>query len=175
MTRPARPIELEELIGLLAHDDADVVALAIEIFREMKSLDTLAVDQWLELVEKANPSVLEAIVELLERFVDSERVTLAQVVRLARCRRLPVARVGLEWLATKVPQHAADDALVAESHGGGVRAVAGADRASGSRSGSARPRGSTRAGCSSFWTAGMRMCVPRGSTGSGRNRVFATT
>ena len=105
-------VKLEELIGLLAHDDGDVVALAIEVFREMKSIGTLAVDQWLELVEKANPSVLEWIVELLERSVDSERVTLAQVVRLARCRRVPAARMGLKWLANKVPQHAADDALL---------------------------------------------------------------
>jgi hypothetical protein len=105
-------VKLEELIGLLAHDDADVVALAIELFREMKSLDTLDVDQWLELVEKANASVLEWIVELLERFVDSDRVTLAQVVRLARCRRVPVARVGLKWLSNKVPQHAEDDRLL---------------------------------------------------------------
>jgi hypothetical protein len=105
-------IKLDELIELLAHEDSEVAALAIELFREKKSIGTLAFEQWLELVEEANPSVLDTIALLLERFVDPERLSLAQVVRLARSRVVPAARMGLKWLSNKVPLHAADDALL---------------------------------------------------------------
>ena len=77
-----------------------------------KGLEAVDAERWLELVEGANPAALEVIVELMRRHVNAARLTLAQVVRLAGGRPLPVARLGVEWLKTRVPRDEAEDRLL---------------------------------------------------------------
>jgi hypothetical protein len=101
-------IRLEELLTLVGHEDPDVVAFAAECLREAEGLDALDLGCWLELVETANPASLSTIVELIRLHVDARRPTLEQVVRLAAIRPLPLARLGLELLGTRLPRDQAE-------------------------------------------------------------------
>jgi hypothetical protein len=104
--RPALP--LSGWIGLLGHDDPEVVALAAEMLDGLEGLDALGVDQWLALAESTHPVALEAVCELVGRHVRPEEVTLDQATRLAGLRALPVARLGLSWLKGKDVRSADD-------------------------------------------------------------------
>jgi hypothetical protein len=97
---------LEDRLGLLEHDDPEVVGLAAEMLRDDSSLKSVPVDRWLQLVEAANPAALDLLTELMGRLIDPAHVTLADAVRLARSRPLPTARLGLSWLRTKAPASA---------------------------------------------------------------------
>jgi hypothetical protein len=99
----AATIRLDELLGLLGHDDPDVVALAAERLREAKGLEAIDAERWLELAETTSPAALAAIVELMRVHVDERRLTFDQVVRLAAMRPVPLARLGLEWLRKTAP------------------------------------------------------------------------
>jgi hypothetical protein len=94
---------LDELFALLAHEDAEVAALAAELLRGAEGLEAIGADRWLALTETSSPSALEVVCELLERHLQPERLALAEAARLAASRRLPVARLGLSWLRTKTP------------------------------------------------------------------------
>ena len=84
--------------------------------------------RWLDLLEKANPAALEVIVELMQRHVDTARLTLGEVVRLAASRPLPVARLGLECLRTRVPVDEAEDRLLLSLTEAQCEPLRGADR-----------------------------------------------
>jgi hypothetical protein len=101
-------IQVDELLTLLGHEDPDVVALASELVREAKGLEALGVERWLDVVETANPAALEVIVELMRHHVNAGGLTLEQVVRLTASRPLVLARLGLEWLKSHVPQDEAE-------------------------------------------------------------------
>jgi hypothetical protein len=105
-------VGLEDLFLLVANEDSDAVTLAVELFREAKGLESLDVERWLELLEEARPESLEVIVELMRRHVNAARLTLAQVVRLTAARPLPVARLGVDWMKTRVPRDEAEDRLL---------------------------------------------------------------
>ena len=100
-------ITLDELLDLLVHDDPELVSFAGERLEAARDLGAVSEDRWLELIETANPSALEAIAALMRRHLDARRLSLDQVVRLAASRPLPVARLGLEWLSGRRPH---DDA-----------------------------------------------------------------
>jgi hypothetical protein len=102
---PALPasLPLEDLLALLAHEDAEVVALAAEALRGKPGLDHLDLETWLRLLETPNPAALEILCELMQAHVAPDRVTLEQAVGLARRRALPIARLSLAWLQTKTP------------------------------------------------------------------------
>jgi hypothetical protein len=95
---------LEGWIGLLGHDDPEVVKLAAEVLRGAEGLDAFGADRWLALVDSASPSTLEVVCELVGRYVRPEEVALEQAARLASLRPLPVARLGFYWLKAKSPR-----------------------------------------------------------------------
>jgi hypothetical protein len=97
----AAVIPLEERLGLLGHDDSEVVALAADLIRDDPGLKEIPPERWLALVEGASPASLEVLAEMTERYVPPERVSVAQAVRLAMSRPLPLARLGFRWLQTK--------------------------------------------------------------------------
>jgi hypothetical protein len=101
-------IRIDEVLRLLSHQDPDVVAFAAELVREAKGLEALGVERWLELLETIRPEALEVVVDLMRRHVDCEQLSLDQVVGLSGSRPLPVARLGLEWLRTRVPRDPAE-------------------------------------------------------------------
>ncbi len=94
---------LEERLGLLEHDDPEVVSLAGDMLRDDPSLRDVPLERWLQLVETANPAALDLLCELMNRLIAPEQVTLTEAVRLAKSRPLPTARLGLAWLQTKSP------------------------------------------------------------------------
>lgn len=94
---------LDERLGLLVHDDPDVVEFTAELLRDDPALKEVTPEHWLHLAETANPVALDILCELMERLVAPERVTLAEAARLAMLRPFPVARLGLRWLQTKHP------------------------------------------------------------------------
>jgi hypothetical protein len=97
--RPGLP--LDGWLDLLGHSDPEVVALAARIVPGLDGLETIHVDRWLTLAELTDPTALEAIGTLIGRHVRAEQVTLAQAVKLASSRALPVAKVGLAWLKSR--------------------------------------------------------------------------
>ena len=100
----AAVMSLEELLAWLGHDDAEVVDLAAELLRNAPGLDALSADRWLELAETSNPAALELICELMERHLRPESLSLAEAVRMASSRPLPLARLGLRLLQGRVPR-----------------------------------------------------------------------
>jgi hypothetical protein len=101
-------LPLAELLALLGHEDAEVVALGAEALRGATGLERVSLDQWLHLLETPNPAVLEILCQLMVTHLRPEQVTLEQAVALARRRSLPVARLGFTWLRAKVPATEAD-------------------------------------------------------------------
>lgn len=100
-------VTIDELLGLLSHDDPEAVAFAAERLETARDLGTLAPERWLGLIETASSTALDTVVALMRRHLDPRGLTLDQMVRLAALRPLPVARLGLEWLSGREPR---DDA-----------------------------------------------------------------
>ena len=87
----------------MGHADGEVAQLAAAGLRAAPSLGLITVEQWLGLLEAANPQTLELLCELIVQRLDAGSVTLDQAVKLACSRPLPVARLGLTWLQAKKP------------------------------------------------------------------------
>jgi hypothetical protein len=104
--RPA--LSLDGWIGLLGHEDPEVVGLAAGVLDQFEGLETLGVDSWLALAESTHPEALGRLCELIGRNVRPEEVTLEQAVRLAGLRPLPVAKLGFSWLQAMTPREPAD-------------------------------------------------------------------
>jgi hypothetical protein len=98
----------DELFALLAHHDPAVVGLAVEVIRAGGGLAAFDVERLLDLLQTPNPETMEILSSLLTDCVGAERVTLAQAVRLAGSRPLPLARLGFAWLRDKSPASEAD-------------------------------------------------------------------
>ena len=96
-------LPVEELLGLLTHEEAEVVALAAEALRHAPGIEQVSVACWLELLRTPNPDALATLCELTATYVLPEQVTLIQAARLARSRPVPLARLGLRWLGGKTP------------------------------------------------------------------------
>jgi hypothetical protein len=96
-------LPLPELLALLGHEDPELAALAAEGLRQSPALGGLTVEDWLALLETANPQTLDLLCELMVRHLDGSAITLPRAVKLACSRPLPVARLGLAWLRAKQP------------------------------------------------------------------------
>ncbi len=94
---------LEDLLGLLTSDLAEVGALAGEYLNEHAGTATVPPDRWLKLLETATPAALDVICSLVSKFVRPEQASLEQVVSLACSRPVPVARLGFRWLQQRQP------------------------------------------------------------------------
>jgi hypothetical protein len=101
-------LPLSRLLALLAHEDPALAALAAEGLRKSPALAVLTLEQWLGLLDTANPLTLDVLCELMIARLDPATVTLAQAVRLAMSRPLPVAQLGLAWLRSKQPANVDD-------------------------------------------------------------------
>jgi len=101
-------VGLEEIFVLLGHDDSEIAIWAIELLGATAELAAIGTARWLSLVETAGPAALERLTELMARHVDPEQLSFADAVRMAASRPLPLARLGLSWLKTKMPQSDVD-------------------------------------------------------------------
>ena len=101
-------LPLVELLGLLSHEDVEVVAIAAEALRQAPGLDRLSVARWLELLEAKQTLAIEVICELMATHLRPNQLKFDQAVRLASSRVLPVARLGLKFLQAHAPKSEAD-------------------------------------------------------------------
>jgi hypothetical protein len=103
-----RKLVLVELLGLLAHSDEEVVALAAEALEEMPGLDQVSLDLWFALLKTENLTALAAICALMAKHVPPAKVTLEQAIAMAMSRPSPVAKLGLAWLEQRQPASEAE-------------------------------------------------------------------
>ncbi len=96
-------LPLPRLLAMLSHDDAELAALAAAGLRQSPAVASLTVEQWLGLIDSANPQALDILCELMFARIDPAAVTLEGALRLAASRPVPVARLGLAWLQSKQP------------------------------------------------------------------------
>ena len=101
-------LPLPELLTLVVHDDLEISQLAVEALRQSAALPLLRVEDWLKLIETANPQLLTVLCELVEQHVSADKVTLAQCVSLTSSRPVPLARLGLSWLRSRTISSAAE-------------------------------------------------------------------
>jgi len=101
-------LPLPELLALVVHDDVELSELAVDALRKSTELPFLRVEEWLKLIETANPQTLSVLSELMAQHLAADKITLAQNVRLASSRPVPVARLGLKWLRDRVVSSAAE-------------------------------------------------------------------
>ncbi len=99
---------VDELLALLAHEDAEVVSLAAEALRQRPDLQSLSPERWLAFLETPNSAALDILCELIGQYLKPDQVSLDQSVRLAASRPLPVARLGFTWLQSKQVETEAD-------------------------------------------------------------------
>ena len=64
-------------------------------------------ERWLAVAETASPESLATLAEIMGQHLAPDRVSLGDAARLAACRPLPLARLGLNWLKARAP--ASDD------------------------------------------------------------------
>jgi hypothetical protein len=86
------------LLGLVDHPDPDVAALGFDLLERHADLAAVPVEAWLARLGGDDLERLERLSQLLERRLDPGRATLADAVKLAVHRSLPVARLGLALL-----------------------------------------------------------------------------
>jgi hypothetical protein len=99
----AAAVGVEDRIRLLGHVDPEIVAFAADWLRASRDLGTVSPERWLAVVETASPESLATLTEIMGQHVDPGQVALADAARLAACRPLPLARLGLTWLKAKAP------------------------------------------------------------------------
>jgi hypothetical protein len=97
-------IDVRELIAMLSHADPRVQEFAADLFREHKSLATLRIETWLELLEQSNPTVLTLICTAMQKHVSIDRLDNGQMIALTCARPVSVARMGLEMLKQRHQQ-----------------------------------------------------------------------
>ncbi len=96
-------IGIDEVLGLLGHDDEEVVAYAAEWLRGADDLSSVQPERWLAIAEAASPGGMEILAEIMGRRIAPERVSIAAAARLAAVRPVPLARLGLGWLRAQSP------------------------------------------------------------------------
>lgn len=110
-------IALDELLNLLAHNDASIQAFAVERFNQHPDLEKIGIDAWLKLVNQADVSVLATVCDALRKNVNADRLTADQMLKLACAQRFPAAQLGFEFLKQRhleTPLSADDFAALAD-------------------------------------------------------------
>jgi hypothetical protein len=101
-------VPLAQLVELVGHEDPALAALAAEGLRKAPALASLSTEQWLALLDTANPQTLDVMCELMIERLDRSVIALAEAIRLAASRPLSVARLGLALLRGKQPANRDD-------------------------------------------------------------------
>jgi hypothetical protein len=96
------------LLTLTDHADPDVAALGFDMLERHADLASVPVETWLARLGGDDLERLQRLSSLLARRLDPGRVTLADAVKLALHRSLPVARLGLTLLRNRGPRGEAD-------------------------------------------------------------------
>jgi hypothetical protein len=105
LTAARAVVGAEDVLGLFAQDDPEVVAFAVEWLREAEALARVGAERWLAVAEAASPAALADLAELMARQIAPDRIALGDAARLAAGRPLPMAQLGLGWLKARVPNN----------------------------------------------------------------------
>ncbi|MCE9561857.1 MAG: hypothetical protein K8U57_07365 [Planctomycetes bacterium] len=101
-------LSLDELLDWVVSDNSVLNDLAIEALERAGGFEKIPVERWLQLVDRAKPDLLDRICEMVARAVKPEQVSFVEAVRLAMQRPVPLARLGVAFLAGKKPTNAAE-------------------------------------------------------------------
>ncbi len=91
----------EDLLKLLDHEDEEVQHFGAELLKTAAGLEKLPVSGWLRLLKTRNLSALQIIADCFVKFVQPERLELAQAIEMTCERAAPVARLGFTLLKAK--------------------------------------------------------------------------
>jgi len=94
-------VSLDNILGLLEHEDADVQQFGSKLLESSGVLATLPISSWLKLLQTKNEEALQRVCDAFAKHVSADRLELAQCVELASVRPVPVARLGQKYLQTR--------------------------------------------------------------------------
>jgi len=94
-------IKPEQLLRMLASDDADVQQFGAELLSNSASVAKLPLETWLKLLETTNFEALQLVCDAFMRHVAPSRVSLAQAVEITCSAAVPVARLGWNLLQAR--------------------------------------------------------------------------
>lgn len=107
-----RRLPLERMLRFVRSPHDELQLLGVEMLRSAEGLQTMPLDQWLELLRIDNLEVVALIAELMTKHVAPDRLTREQLVALAIDRAAPVAELGFGWLEAR-PVRNADELQLA--------------------------------------------------------------
>jgi hypothetical protein len=87
-------IKPEQLLRILASDDADVQQFGAELLTNAANVEKLPLETWLQLLETKNFEALQLVCDAFMRHVAPGRISLAQAVEITCSAAVPVARLG---------------------------------------------------------------------------------
>lgn len=105
-------ITADQLLSLLNHFDDEVQQFGANLLETLTGLDSWPITTWLRLLETRSLTALTTITQVMQRRVNSARLTLEQCVAMASVRPTPVARLGLAWLAGRALTTDADRSVI---------------------------------------------------------------
>jgi hypothetical protein len=95
-------VSLETILALLEHAEAEVQQFGAKLLESSPTLATLPVASWLKLLQTKNEEALQRICDAFAKHVSGDRLNLAQSIKLACVRPVPVARLGQRYLTQRV-------------------------------------------------------------------------
>lgn len=98
-------LELEYVLRMLNSDDSMLRDFAVEVFKGHPSLDHLSVEQWLEIVERANVLSLDVICTAMRSHIKESELNRQQLIDLTCAKSGPISLMGIEWLKTSHQQN----------------------------------------------------------------------
>lgn len=92
------------LLALLNSPDSDIQRFAARLLKGSSGLSEIPLETWLQLLQEAPPTALQALTEAMANHVAVDELSLEQCVDLALCEPTPIAELGLNWLRSKSVQ-----------------------------------------------------------------------
>ncbi len=96
-----KTLPMRLLLTWLNNDDSDLAQLAADGLKASAEANTISVQQWLQILETANPKVLDLICEIMVEKTSPDSLSLDDLVELACSRPIPVSRLGAKWLGNR--------------------------------------------------------------------------
>ena len=92
---------LDRLFRWIRSEDAELARFGAELFSQSNVLGSVQTKTWLQLIQQANPDVLDIVCKLVMKTLTADAVSLRDAMDLACSRSVPVAELGMAWLESK--------------------------------------------------------------------------
>ncbi len=112
------------LLQWIANTDDELALLAAESLGKANNLGSVSVNDWLRLLEAANPQVLDPVCATIQRCIAPEAVSLDEKIKLACARPIPLVRLAMQWLesvSVRSPEDCRILLQVSEAEAGSLR------------------------------------------------------